>query len=546
MRVLAALGLWWTAIIAGTSAALAKDRANVTIQLARDGARAVILLDRAVTRFAFEHTDVVRASDFTLLTPGLSLQDDIVSSATPFRRIEIGVRPATQQRDAKYPAFYAIGDGGVLFAPALRADPAAWDTRMTIDVASGRRCIPACSGVGEGFVFAGPKALVKVTPELVVVADPNVPAWLIERSQGDLAGALRTYRTALRAPLPRKPVLILKYLPDWPGTFTGDVSDGYVTAFRFYGVAWARPDAPEASVIQTFVHHEAFHFWNAGLAKPADGTPSWLHEGGAEYASLLGRYLSHVSSDGDARQSLSEALTRCRSGLEREEDQGLADLPFLSNQVRYPCGMVIQWAADLQLRRATADKQTILDAWGSMIRIARARASKAYDVADFSRSAALPSPAALRAAVLLGDQRGPERWQALLATLNELGADVVRTATPETRRTALLFHLLRVNCRARPAGKRYGFFFSSGTIMLDSPAGCGELTGNPVIKTIEGDDPFAISAETYAAVQEKCAAGSAVTLITSDGRTLAADCLEPLAAAPEGYVVRRWGREALP
>jgi hypothetical protein len=75
---------------------------------------------------------------------------------------------------------------------------------------------------------------------------------------------------------------------------------------------------------------------------------------------------------------------------------------------------------------------------------------------------------------------------------------------------------------------------------LDSPAGCGALAGNPVLKSVERGDPFDMAPETYIAVQRKCAEKQEVVLTTADGRTILAVCTKPLAAAPDDYVVKRW------
>jgi hypothetical protein len=79
-----------------------------------------------------------------------------------------------------------------------------------------------------------------------------------------------------------------------------------------------------------------------------------------------------------------------------------------------------------------------------------------------------------------------------------------------------------------------------GGIRLQSPAACGVLAGDPVLKSIEGGDPFAPDAQTYAAVAKKCAAKEPVVLVTTDGRTLAARCEAPLPPEPLAYSVERW------
>jgi hypothetical protein len=520
-------------------------RATATVRLTADGIDAVVSLDRPVTRFDFADTDVVREGDFVLLTPGLTLKGVSVTAPAPFRSFRLHIRPAGQERDAKYPAYFRVGAGGVLYAPALKADPAAWRTRLAIRTGPGEIRTPSSGKVEEGFVFIGPAALRHEDRDIVVVADPATPAWLVETSRTALAAAVKTYAEALGAPLPRKPLLIVRHTGGGRSFNVGDVTPGGVTSLRFYGDSWIRPDEKAARTIRGFVLHEAFHFWNGGLAHHEGETPTWLHEGGAEYASLLAGLKGGILSPDDARQRLSQALERCRFAVQNQGDKGLAHIGFLNNQLRYPCGMVLQWAADLQLRRASGGRRTLLDAWADTIRAARARPSRAYSLADFYAAARIGDPAAFAPVRLLVDEDGPARWSALPAALDALGADVGQVPTMEGRRAALLFHLLRQNCHDLPNNSSFGFYGNADrTIKLDSPAGCGVLAGDPVLKSIEGGDPFELSSDTYAAVQRKCAAKAAIVLVTDDGRTLAARCAEPLGPEPQAYIVRRWMPEA--
>lgn len=536
-----ALAIWSLALAVGP-AALAEQTglAVIVARMAPDGVHAVVLLDRPVTSFTFAGRDVVRQGDFDVLTPGLAMRGDQVTSATPFRRFALRVRPMAEERDAKYPAHYRIGSGGVVFAPALKADPAVWKTRLTFRTAPGEVRLPATGDVGEGFVFIGPAALRRELPDVTVVADPATPLWLVERTRTDLAAAVSTFTAALRVALPRKPLLIVKHQAAARTFHVGDVTPGAITTLRFHGPGWMQTNAATGKMLQGFVLHEAFHFWNGGVASHGEGTPTWLHEGGAEYASLLGGLQTGLLNDKDVRDRLSQSLTRCREAVQRGGDKGLGAMGFLNNQVRYPCGMVLQWAADLHMRRASEGKRTVMDAWADTIRVARTRPGKSYDLADFYASAGIAEGSAFAPAALLVDRAGPDRWGALPAALNALGAGVSQVATADSRRPALLMHLLAQNCLNLPEGSSTGFYFGDAAIKLDSSAGCGALAGNPLLKSVEGGDPFAMTDATYKAVQARCAAGVPVTLTTGDGRTLAATCIKPLADAPQAYVVDRW------
>jgi hypothetical protein len=269
-----------------------------------------------------------------------------------------------------------------------------------------------------------------------------------------------------------------------------------------------------------------------------------LHEGGADYAALLAGVRRGLTTEEEAARMLGDALNRCRSGLQNAGDKSLASFNFLPAQLRYPCGMAIQWAADLHIRRASGGARTVLDAWREVIAGAQREGTRRYTLAEFNAAAGIAASQPLLPVALLVEQSGPGRWGELAGALGSLGAEVVQTPSPTGRRAAVLFHLLANNCRDLPPGTGYGFFLDGRTVKLDGPAGCGGLAGDPVISRIEGGDPFDLSEETYAAVQRRCAAREPVTLVSGDGRTLAAPCTTPLPPAPQDYEVRRWRPES--
>jgi hypothetical protein len=526
---------------AATAAATEPKRgtATVTVRMAPDGVHASVSLDRAVTSFAFADADVVREGEFTLLTPNLTFTKDMVTGASAFRRFELRIRPMTKERDAKYPAHFRIGTGGVVYAPALKGDEKQWRTRFSFVTRRGELRAPDGTA-SDGFVFIGPKALRREDAQTVLVADPGAPQWLVERSRTALAAAVATYTQALGTALPVKPLLIVRHQDGERNFNVGDVTPGPVTALRFYGPAWRQPDALAGKSMESFVQHEAFHFWNGGLASHAPETPTWLHEGGAEYAALLAGVGSGMLSDEDAARRLGEALGKCRTALQASGDKALGAYQFLPAQFRYPCGIAIQWATDLHIRGASGGARNVLHAWGDMIRGARKREGRRYALPDFYLAAGLGSADALRPLTLLTEESGPARWDALAGAFTALGAEVAQVPSPVGRRAALLFHLLKENCRNLPNGTGYGFYIDGTTVKLDGPKGCGVLAGDPVLKTLEGGDPFEMPLETYAAVQRKCAAGAPVTITTGDGRQIEAACASPLAAAPQDYFVKAW------
>lgn len=536
--------LWFVSIAAAAQPVPRTPKlgqAVATARLAVDGVHATIELDRSVTRFSFAQADVVRDGEIELITPGLTFKGDEVTSAKPFHRFALRIRPATKERDAKYPAHYRLGDGGVLYAPALVGDPAVWRTRLRFATAPGQIRLPSTGVVDDSFVYIGPAALRTEVPGVTVVSAPGTPAWLVDTLADDLADGVRAYTSALGTPLPRKPLLLLKHEVRSDRT-QADVTPGGIVAFRLYGALPPEPDAATRGFFRPMMFHEAFHFWNGGLAAPVPGTPIWLHEGGAEYASLLGGLAAGSMTEEAVQARLAQDLDRCRSGLQNQGDKAMSKLAFLDNRVRYPCGAVIQWAADMHMRRASAGRRAVLDAWADTVRVARSRPSRTYALRDFYAAAGIDAATPLHAARLLVEESGPARWGQLTAALRDLGAGVSVGSTSETRKGALIFHLLGENCRA-VEGENVGYTTLGRTITLDSHAGCGLLAGEPVLRSVEGGDPFEMAAATYAVVQAKCAAGKDVALTLGEGRPVAIACRKPLPLAPEAYVVARWRPE---
>lgn len=530
-RLIVALTLWLPA--SAGAAPQSPGQAVVTARLTPDGVHAVVELDRAVRSFRFAAADVVRDEDLELLTPGLAAKGDEVTGVEPFRRFELRLRPLTGERDAKYPVHYRVGEGGVIYAPALLGDHAAWRTRLVFQTAPGHIRLPASGDASRGFVFLGPAALRIERPSVTVVAAPGTPAWLVERTSADVAAAVGAFTTALGTPLQRKPTLIVTHDDGRPNV-VADVSPPGVITVRFHGASFRKSEPSTARWIQTLMLHETFHMWNGVLVNNGGNSPSWLHEGGAEYASVVAGHAAGILDDGALRGRLGEALTRCRSAL---KTRSLDEVETLSADVRYPCGMVVQWVADLHLRRATAGRCGVLRAWGDVVRIARTRPGRAYTLTDFYGASGFTAGRLPRPLALVLQDKGAERWDRLPALLNALGAEVSLGTTPKARMGNVMFHLLPQHCLDK---KPIGFNMHGDTIVLDTEGRCGVLAGAPTIIAIEGRPLYDDSPALIDAVARKCASSGDVVLTTKEGRAIAARCGEPLPPTPTSYLVGAW------
>lgn len=518
--------------VAFTASAERVGQAAVTAQLSPEGVRATIVLDHAVTRLAFSQADVVRSEDIAILTPGLawSTEGDAIAATQAFRRVELLVRPAARERDAKYPAFFRVGAGGVFYGPALKAD-ANWRTRLRVITGRGETRLPAGVPNIDSSLYIGPAAYVTHGAEADLIASPDTPAALRERVTTSLATAMRVYSTRLHATLPTRPIVVMTQAGAGEG-FVGDVTPGPFVSLRFYGPA--EQQLSNAYRVSRFVSHEVFHFWNGSLVSNAEGAPSWLHEGGADYATLLANMESGALDDAGMRNELGDALTHCRRGLEHEHDVGMNDIAFLSMDVRYPCGIVIQWAASLGAERA--GHGGFFDIWAHIIAAARARPSHTFTLADFYAGAGFDASAPPPAIRLLTAEHGPARWPQLIDALKGLGADIGAASTSDTRREAVIFHLLRQVCTSGP----FGFYNESTGIRLNANSTCTLLAENDVLTSIEGASLPSVSEATFATVQARCAARQDVRIVLDGARPVSIPCHADLPPAREAYVVNRW------
>jgi len=248
---------------------------------------------------------------------------------------------------------------------------------------------------------------------------------------------------------------------------------------------------------------------------------------------LLSANHAGALDDTGVRDALGEAMTRCRDALKAQGDVAMNTLSFLSQQVRYPCGILIQWAADLSVRRASNGERDVLDVWSDALNAGLARTPRAYALSDFTGAEGNEGVSAPIA--LLTEQSGEARWATLTEALRGLGAGIDEAPTNTTRRTAVLFHLLRQNC---PGAQSIGFYTESTGLRLDNVAECGALA-NAILNSVEGGDPTNVSAETYDRVRTACASGTGVAAVVN-GAPATLNCARALPAAADAYIATRW------
>lgn len=445
--------------------------------------------------------------------------DVVHSDWTPLNASSFLVRPDGTEDGRGYIALARVGEGYVLYAPALTAEGEA--LTLSIDGPDGWTLTPP--GDTRGYVYVGPASAVQRLPSgAITIAAPDLSPPLRTTAFGAFDAAIGFYTGRFGTPN-TLPILSVTAQGAGPSPFRGDVTDSGMISARFNGQAWAAPDADALEGVAAFIFHETTHLWNSHYARPAEGSP-WLHEGGAEYMALVGAVSTGLMTETQARESLSGRLTECRR---RVGSRTPAVSRMTSGSAVYDCGTLIQWLADMELRQSGPGR-SIFDIWTDLIRAAAAGRPD-YGPADFRARLAPDS-----AVALLFDAPGEDRWATIDARLTALG---VRWENRPSNQAYVIGALSHLNAQSCAAGAATGFYIRDDFIQTANDDRCGPLSGEIPLATVAGLDPLAEPKAMFDAVQALCAATGPVVLTRRDtGEALSIDCRAPL-AAPTAYAI---------
>lgn len=500
MRLLAA-ALALALCAAAPARAQAPDTtAEARVATTSTGVRVRYRLPAPVSRVAFADESVVRET-WTVATPGLTLADGVVSGDAPFDVFELVLTPDTQERDRIYNGLSPVGDGYVVYGPGLklRDQP----TTLVFAPATGQTGLPAATPE-DGYAYIGAADQVTTLENASIVVGAGVPDELATLLRGGFSDAMRFYGARLDRDLSFQPALLVSTDGVGPALFRGDVTDTGVISLRFHG-DWRS----ETDQVTSFVWHETFHLWNGHGVQAIDAeTAPWLHEGGADYAALVGAVSNGAMSEDQVRARLARRLNGCRTAL---GGRAFDPASLRSGSAPYACGVLVQWLADLELRKA--GQGDVFTLWRDLL-----GGADGYDVAGF-RALLVPDSAV----AVLFDGPGEDRWTGIEQRLSALGVTLVNRPGNQDLMAAALFHVAERNCKTGS----FGFFNDPGALKLDGED-CGVLSGGPVIATVEGVNPQADGRALFDAVQARCPEGLPVRYLTADGRTLEAVCDAPL------------------
>lgn len=517
-------------------AAAPNDKAHIAVAPDGDDLRVTVTLDRPVDRFVFRRADVVREDSLQLETPGLTFADGTITADAPFHSFTYRLIEDVTERDAKYPAYYRVGEGYLLYARTVYPDPALWDTTLEIaEMPDGWMRWPLAP-LPDGYLFIGPEAMVMEEGGARFIVDGNSDERLDAEIRNTVVRSLAFLTETFGSPPANAPFVATSILPSERRFSTGDVTADAMVALRFFGTAPDPAEPASLASIRLIILHEGVHFWNGGIARFAPGTPQWLHEGGAEYIATLASWRLGWSGREDVKANVSEWLDRCRTSLSYSDEVALNELDFINSSLRYSCGPMLHFLSELYLADG-GSSLTVMAGWRETVRYAVAENNGEYDIPAFL--AALDAPGLLESPALAAilATSGRERWQVVTAELRRLGVGVEeRSSSPLRARTALM-HLIRGQCTQLKEGESYGFYSGESSYRLDTPAGCGMLAGGPEIARLAGHPVAALTAEDYTHLQALCTIKDPIAFGLTDGSAIDVPCLTPLPDAATQTVI---------
>jgi hypothetical protein len=525
------------ALTLSASLASAATSARVALRPVATGVEATFVLPEPVTRFALqEAVEDVRGDTWHVQTPGVVLDKGAVSRAdgASFDTFSVLITPDSRARDRRYPALTAIGGGWQVYGPYFQAAEGLPPVEASIAPPKGWTTAPAVKDGRvplDGYVYVGPTANL-VSGAATFVAGPEAPAVLRDAVAKAASQATAYYTRRLGVGLKAKPTVMIALLPSFNPGWQGDTTAGPVASLRFFGPKADQMDAGDIDRAAHFVDHEFFHFWNSRTFRSRDGgKEAWLHEGMAEYAALLTSRQAGTTTEAKVAEALGDRLTGCANSLKAKGM--VADPPRRGGAV-YDCGVLVQWIADLRVRKTSSGSRDAFDLWRELFAEA-GRHGDEYDGAGFLARAGLSEQAdePLRLLMQPGD---PDRWPRLADALRGLGAKVTASRSEEAERDALVMHVLGQVCK----GSRGYYGGDPKALKLDTEDRCGVLNGDPTIDTIAGHDIMTDPHAAFDAAGPICAAQGEIVLSLKGKAVGTVTCKTPMPPRPLAWTVERW------
>jgi hypothetical protein len=315
-----------------------------------------------------------------------------------FGRVSIAV-PPVYGAGGGYGPFMPFGDGGILFytgqlfaCPDECPDDARWSMHLSAVgwahiLAKGQWKARQASWteIGDGcLVYIGATRPVE-TADMVTVLDGALPVAVRSQLLQQIPKFMRYFAMRLGA-LPWKPMVFASYdashTHGWGREGGAPAGCGQIFT-HFYGKGWpdemAKPDFINA--LAWHFAHEAAHLYQRLQVNDRD---AWVHEGGAEaFAATALR----ASDDAEAAYVVSRVETAATDCSKKLGDRTMrAALDAGDVGVGYSCGLVLNMAIDVAVRRASPATDGLYAIWRDLI--ARAAGKAEISEGEFLESVA--------------------------------------------------------------------------------------------------------------------------------------------------------------
>lgn len=209
--------------------------------------------------------------------------------------------------------------------------------------------------------------------EVTLVADPGLPAWLVADTTRLLPELFAFHGRATGVELDVVPlVLASRTDPGKPGDALRGKTLPRLLHLEAIGKGWERASPYLRRRWFEVLAHEAFHLWNAQLARRSgEKRDEWLSEGSAVFVAGVALRGAGLLDPDTYDDRIIDAANSCIATLRGPLHAETADASY------YACGELVHFLVD----RALADRGGVLAIWAKTI--AHARTSGSYSTGDF-------------------------------------------------------------------------------------------------------------------------------------------------------------------
>ncbi|WP_271078189.1 hypothetical protein [Aurantiacibacter sp. MUD61] len=498
-----------------------EPRPHATISVEPDGEDLLVTmqLSREVDTLRLLDPTVVETGALQVLTQGVRFTRGALASDQPFSEVRFRLVQIPPVAAFQHQFYFRLGEGRMLFAPAIYPDMRAWDASLEFAGESSDWARLPTRELPRGYLFIGPPEMIIEQNGVRFARDPEInpelDAFILDAAARSFEWLDQTLGPAddlVRS----EPFYVASRHGEQDQQLLANVTADGMVSLRFSNAQFD-PAAPgAASYTRSLVLHEGVHFWQSGIVQPGPNTPIWFYEGGAEYLGAIGALELGWTDQEEFGLRLTDWLNRCRASLAEVGGVALAELATLDWSQRYDCGALLQTLTELYL--ADAERASSVAAgWRETIRLADEEYEGTYDHQTFAEAIGMADLWERPAIAAIVAESGSRRWTVVMSELERMGVGIAERSTPHLRARSLLMPLLDSACADRTNGEPFGFYWYGPIFQLDTPAGCGALAGSPQIAAVAGHPIATLDDAAYADLQAICTAGGNITIGLLDG-----------------------------